>query len=63
MMYGDAYWETILLPRLGTLFDNCLAPDIISPQLALQYVTYPKRIHVQQIRLRRDWNTIIREYV
>ena len=34
-MKFEEYWKTILLPLLETFFDNCLAPEIISPVHAI----------------------------
>ena len=29
--YDDNYWRNTLLPKLESFFDNCLAPEIVSP--------------------------------
>ena len=33
--FDEEYWKTILFPKLQTFFDNCLAPEIISPVHAI----------------------------
>lgn len=29
--FDNHYWENILLPKLTEFYDNCLAPEIVSP--------------------------------
>ena len=29
--FDEDYWNLTLLPKLTTFFDNCVAPEIISP--------------------------------
>ena len=33
--FDNNYWENILLPKLSEFYDNCLAPEIVSPVHAL----------------------------
>ena len=33
--FNEEYWQNTLLPALETFYDNCLAPEIVSPVHAL----------------------------
>ena len=33
--FDNDYWQNTLLPRLEAFFENCLAPEIVSPMHAL----------------------------
>ena len=31
VLFDSDYWENILLPKLVSFYDNCIAPEIVSP--------------------------------
>ena len=35
VQFDEGYWTATLLPKLATFYDNCVAPEIVSPMHVL----------------------------
>ena len=35
--YNQEYWKDKLLPKLTSFYDNCVAPELVSPYMYLEF--------------------------